>query len=85
MVFWAGFIPRGFIIGTSPDRPMMDLQSAYVPLGRYEDALASSTEPCGLDVLAVSAAYDLQSAEFLCFFIRYLRWALTVLSGFTSV
>ena len=30
-----------------------DLQSAHVPRGRDEDALASSTVPCGLDVLAV--------------------------------
>ena len=30
-----------------------DLQSAYVPRGRYEDAAASSTVPCGFSVLAV--------------------------------
>ena len=44
-----------------------DLQSASVPRGRYEDAAASSTAPCGLDVLAVQATYDLQSADFFCF------------------
>ena len=53
-----------------------DLQSAYVPRGRYEDAAASSTAPCGLDVLAVQATYDLQSADFLCLFIRNDVWLL---------
>ena len=33
--------------------------------------------------IAVQATYDLQSADFLCFFIRNRRWALGVLSGFT--
>ena len=32
------FVPRPIIF---------DLQSAIFPRGRYEDALASSTEPCG--------------------------------------
>ena len=51
--------PRGKaadFIGTLSRRPIFfDLQSAKFPRGRYEDALASSTEPCGLDVLAVQA------------------------------
>ena len=32
---------------------IIDLQSSKFPRGRYEDAAASSTEPCGGDVLAV--------------------------------
>ena len=77
----AGLVPRPYIF---------DLQSAIFPRGRYEDAAASSTEPRGLDVLAVQATYNLQSAyqtafaDFLCFIIRNRRCSLTFLSGFTS-
>ena len=57
-----------------------DLQSAIFPRGRYEDALASSTEPCGfclsglvpiaLGHLSLSLAFglfDLRSAYVFCF------------------
>ena len=37
--------------------------------------MASSTAPRGFGVLAVQATYDLQSADFLCFIIRKLRFA----------
>ena len=52
------FVPRPIIF---------DLQSAIFPRGRYEDALASSTEPRGFGCTCSTATIDLQSAYFLCF------------------
>ena len=49
-------------------------QVRRIERGRYEDAEASSTEPRGLDVLA-GRCFDLQSADFLCFIIRKLRYS----------
>ena len=54
-----------FVPGQVPAPYSFDLQSAYVPCGRYEDAAASSTVPCGLDVLA-GRCFDLQSADWCC-------------------
>ena len=53
------FVPRPIIF---------DLQSAIFPRGRYEDALASSTEPCGFGYACGFGLFDLQSADFLCFY-----------------
>ena len=66
-LFFPGLVP-------APDRTCsdtelvrwFDLQSAYVPRGGYEDAVASSTVPRSFGVLAVQATIDLQSADFLC-------------------
>ena len=41
-----------------------DLQSASVPRGRYEDAVASSTEPRGFCCTCGFGCFDLQSAIF---------------------
>ena len=46
--------------------------------------MASSTVPRGFGVLAVQAIYDLQLADFLCFFIRKRRWAYIVCIGFSN-
>ena len=45
--------------------------------------MASSTVPRGLHVLA-DRCFDLQSADFLCFFIRKRRWAYIVCIGFSN-
>ena len=85
-----------FSPGLVPGPLSFDLQSAYVPRGRYEDALASSTEPCGFGCACGTACYrDLSRlpsgifcfhwrlALIACFFIRNLRFAMIVYSGFT--
>ena len=79
--------------------PLQFWLAVTVLRGRYEDALASSTAPRGLHVLAVQAIYDLQSADgwcnlqlayqtavgdFLCYFIRKRRFAVVVFIGFTN-
>ena len=46
--------------------PLQFWLAVTVLRGRYEDALASSTAPRGLHVLAVQAIYDLQSADGWC-------------------
>ena len=51
----AGLVPRPMFVTCS-----------HVWRGRYEDAVASGTATCGLDVLAVRAIYDLQSADWCC-------------------
>ena len=71
-----------FSPGLVPGPLSFDLQSVYVPRGRYEDALASSTEPCGFGCAYSFGLFDLQSADFLCFFIRNLRYACIVFIGF---
>ena len=50
---WIRGILHYYKAGLVPAACFFDLQSAIFPRGRYEDALASSTEPCGGDVLAV--------------------------------
>ena len=45
--------------------------------------MASSTVPRGFGVLA-GRCFDLQSADFLCFIIRKLRWALVVCLFFSN-
>ena len=57
------------------------LTCSHVWRGRYEDAVASSTVPRGFGVLA-GRCFDLQSADFLCFIIRKLRFACVVCFAF---
>ena len=60
-----GALSREFFRDLVP--PFLSTCSRLIERGRYEDAVASSTEPRVLVVLAVQATYDLQSAYILCF------------------
>ena len=80
------FVPRLLFLTCS--RPTEQVRR--ISRGRYEDAVASSTAPCGL-VLLAGRCFDLQSADWCCnlqlayilfYFIRKLRFAYIVCIAF---